>query len=275
MKTRTSFSVMTGLIAGSAAIALSQTPVHAASFSFSANDASVRSQCPAGSTTCYINDFFKVSAAPEGHQITQKQVNNVWGFGVAVNGRNPKDTPKDPSEGEIDAGETLQVDFAKATGETFKGILESLELSFLYRPGTFGDQVFEMALVSTDGKAKTGTLQVKNATTAVWKLDNTEIVGAVTSVSPSTNAGGGSYRIQNPFADFVMQGFSLTAVPVSSKNGQACNGSATNCPQSFRNSDFTLTAVSAKKVPEPASLLGLGVVGLLAATQRRRTAKTN
>lgn len=274
MKTRNSLSLLTGLVATGAVVALSQAPVQAASFS--ANDASDRAQCPTGSTTCYIDGFFELTASPEGDQITQKQVNSVWGFGIADNGRRPS---SDPSRGEIDPGERLDIAFRNESGKSFKGILEYLDLSFMYRPGVFNDQVFEMALVSTDGKSKTGTLQVKNATTAEWRIGNAVIAGAVELLSPSNGNGGGSYRIKNPFQDFVMNGFSVTAVPVLAGNAGSganfCVQGEGNCPLGSRNSDFALTAVSVKRVPEPATLLGLGAVGLLAFAQRRRSLKTN
>jgi PEP-CTERM motif len=241
----TRLSVLAGVLS-TGAIAFTSTSAQAASFT--AQDA-VAQNC-VGQQSCLVNNFFTLSANPaKNRQLTQKTVGGVLGIGVA---QDAKKLSSDSSQGEIDLGEVLKVDFKKA------GILESLQLSFLYQPGIYYDQVFEAALVTANGVLnKIGTLKVTGNSTAIWSLPG----GSVVNVSPSLTNGGGSYSILNPFGKTEIAGFSLTPVKVKDANG--------NYPTGSKNSDFALSA-AAVHVPEPTTLAGLGVVGLLAASRRRK-----
>ncbi|MGV0023465.1 PEP-CTERM sorting domain-containing protein [Phormidesmis priestleyi] len=238
-------SVLAGLLS-TGAIAFASTSAQAASFT--AQDA-VAQSC-VGQQSCLVNNFFTLSANPsKNRQLTQKTVGGILGIGVA---QDAKKLSGDTSQGEIDLGEVLKVSFKKA------GILESLQLSFLYQPGVYYDQVFEAALVTANGVLnKVGKLTVTGNNTAVWNLAN----GSVVNVSPSVTNAGGSYSILNPFGKAEIAGFSLTPVKAKDINGKYPTGS--------KNSDFALSAASVH-VPEPTTLAGLGVVGLLAASRRRK-----
>jgi PEP-CTERM motif len=244
MNQLTRLSVLAGLL--STGVIAFSTSAQAASFT--AQNA-VAQNC-VGKQNCLVNDFFTLSADPsKNRQLTQKTVGGILGIGVA------KDATKlssDTSQGEIDLDEALKVDFKEA------GILDSLQLSFLYQPGVYYDQVFEAALVTAKGVFnKFGTLTVTGNKTAKWSLPG----GTVVNVSPSTTGFGGSYSILNPFGKTKIAGFSLTPVRVKDANGKYPTGS--------KNSDFALSAASVH-VPEPTTLAGLGVVGLLAASRRRK-----
>ncbi|KAM3090009.1 PEP-CTERM sorting domain-containing protein [Phormidesmis sp. 146-35] len=245
MSQLTRLSILAGVLS-TGAIALTSTSAQAASFT--AQDA-VGQNC-VGQQSCLVNNFFKLSANPSNNrQLTQKTVGGILGIGVA---QDAKKLSSDSSQGEIDLGESLKVDFKKA------GVLESLQLSFLYQPGVYFDQVFEAALVTAGGVLNTvGKLTVTSNNTAVWSLPG----GSVVNVSPSLTNEGGSYNILNPFGKTEIAGFSLTPVKVKDAKG--------NYPSGSKNSDFALSAASVH-VPEPATLAGLGVVGLLAASRRRK-----
>lgn len=237
----------------SGAIALSSTSAKAASFT---SQDVVGAGC-VGQTTCTV-DGFTLTASKTGYaspEMTEKTVGGILGIGVAkdADNLNFKDTVNgDPSGGEIDRDETLKVLFPAVSA------LKKLQLSFLYQPGVFADQVFEKAKITALDAA--GNLTSLFATLTVTG-DTTAIVtsGDVTNISPSLNKKGGSYLISDLFGGQEIGGFVLTALS---------NGSAT----SFRNSDFTLTAV-ATSVPEPGTMAALLGVGALAGVTSRRRKK--
>lgn len=245
-----SISIFAGLIA-STALAFSTAPARAASFS--AQDA-IDQGC-VGQNSCTVNGFFNLSATKDGvanPQITKKIESGVTGLGVAkyANNLDYRDTVNgDPSGGEIDYGETLKVGFNTAS------VVDFLDLSYLYQPGVYADEVYEIAQVTSLGTVISGLLTVTGNTTATWSLAD----GTVQNLSASLVGSGGSYRIYNPFGSTSITGFSLTP---------KLNGPAT----SFRNSDFSLSGV--KTVPEPGAVGALLGVGLLAGLTRRRSSVT-
>jgi PEP-CTERM motif len=225
-----------GLVASSA-IALSAIPTQAASFTVQDATGCV------GSVTCTVNGF----ALTASKKITQKTVGGISGLGVAADA-------SDPSQGEIDRDETLKVLFPAVSA------LKELQLSHLYQPGVYADRVFEKAQITALDAL--GNLTNLVATLTVTGNKTAEVTsGDVTNISPSLNKKGGSYLISDLFGDLEIGGFILTALS---------NGPAT----SFRNSDFTLTAV-ATTVPEPGTLtalLGVGVIGGLVSRRRTKAA---
>ncbi len=264
---------LTGLIASSA-IAAFQPAAHAASFT--AQDA-VNAGC-VGQTTCTVNGFFSLNASTTRNSLapvlTEKTVGGVKGLGIDSskdkNGKHTGETGNTESFGEIDVDELLGVKFKRA------GVLHALDLSFLYKPGSrqYGDDVFEVALATADGKLGSGTLTVTGESSAIWSLG-----GTVTNLSLSKKDNGGSYSILNPFGNVKITGFSLTAVPALAKDANGVllkdKKGKTYTPVGAKNSDFTLSRVEVTKVPEPTTVLGLGVVGLVAFARRRSAVKAD
>lgn len=250
------FALVASCVTGSTIVAF-QPAATAASFTArNAKDAGC-----IGFTSCTVNGF-RLSSSPQDHVISEKTVGGVLGLGV----RNPI---RDRSNGEIDFGETLSVGFAR------QQTLKSFDLSFLYQPGVYGDQVFEVALVNVTGSTQSGRLRVTGDRSAVWELADGaswRSVGSVANLSPSVRKQGGSYRVLNPFGGDRILGFSLTAQRVRRDNLSTPCTSGTSCPTGVANSDYALTAV---QVPEPTTVAGLGVVGLLAIARRRQGVKAN
>jgi len=235
-------TLYTALVAGSL-LALSPLHAQAASmhqFDVNAGDADA---CPV-LQSCLVNGF---TLSTDSKLLTIKELDllngSTWrGIGISADGQSGQNT-LDPSQGEIDVDERLDVSFSSAA-------VDYIDLSFLYQPGVFADQVFEVAQVSSS--AGSGTLSVTGDTSAIWTFGG-QTFDAI-SLSPSTNGprGGGSYRILNPFGDQAISSFSLNPIDNLLVN-------------SFPDSDFTLTGVKVTvvAVPEPATigmLLGLGML---------------
>jgi hypothetical protein len=257
----------------SSALALSSNPAQAFNFTTEANT------CSAAALTGYTSDGFKLTAgttdgrtaalacktvADKGN-VDDGYKGNVTGIGVTA-------SVKDQVPGEIGITEYIDLVFPNSK----PGILNSLDLSFLYQPGEFEDKVFEIAAVSIDKDkfTKGGTLRVKNDNTAVWSSFSGS--QEITAKSNSTDnkgsiQGGGWYSIGNPFGNTVFKSLRLTALPGSKTSN-------TNTPDiklseySKANSDFALVGAELKSVtvPEPTTLAGLAIVGgLLLATRRK------
>lgn len=203
--------------------------------------------------TCTTTDGFTLSATQPGDGFLQgKMVDKdkvVKGIGVSV------PTPG-PVPGEIQFGETLTATLAEAK------LIESIGLSFLYLKGEFADKLNEIAeitAINSQGVSKTGTLTVTSATTASWSLG-----GTVINLDPSVEVEGGAYNILNPFGDDFFISSLLFTAPDNSKIKPPFD------------SDYSLVSIVAggpdidEDVPEPATLLGLSVVGGLMAAARRR-----
>jgi hypothetical protein len=204
----------------------------------------VISSATAGS--CTTNDGFTLTANT-GSVLQGKTVGGVKGVGITTNPADPlTDTP-----GEIDNSEALSL--THATG----GIFNYIDLSFLYQPGVYSDEVFEVAsIVANDGTA--GILRITGNSTAQWIVGG--VVQAVTALSNSVEGAGGRYRVFNPFGDKFLTSLTLTAVQQP------------GVPGNYQNSDYGLVGAQLKSVPEPTTLAGLSIVGGLLVASRRRKA---
>ncbi|MFP4297608.1 MAG: PEP-CTERM sorting domain-containing protein [Spirulinaceae cyanobacterium] len=224
------------------AASLLSAPVQAATLS--------AGNCLGDEANCSYNDpFFSLSASDGAGsaQLTRKTFADSTGIGVATSGTTS--IYDDPSWGEIDFDETLDVTFA------FAKVLDKLDLGFLYQPGVNHDRVFETAKITatlSDGSFVTETFSITG--------DNTGSVtggGTVTNLSPSTPGDAGLYSLQGIFGREAILGFSVTAV----EKGE-------NLSTQSWDSDFVVA--SAEAVPEPSIILGLLGVGALGAVSRRK-----
>ncbi|MDY6786461.1 MAG: PEP-CTERM sorting domain-containing protein [Cyanobacteriota bacterium] len=195
--------------------------------------------------SCTTAEGLTLTASDPGDGFLQgKMVGDTIGVGITVPGAGPV-----PAE--VQNGELLTVDIPTESKIDF------IDLGFLYRPGVFGDAVFEVAQIMTD-TGLMGTLTVTGETSAVWSLG-----GVVSNLSPSKEVEGGQYRIDNPFGDIGgISSLKFTA-PTAGKRPPT-------------DSDYALVAIGTTpdidQVPEPAALLGLTVVGGLMAASRRKKA---
>jgi hypothetical protein len=259
----------------SSALALSSNPAQAFNFNTEANT------CSAAALTGYTSDGFKLTAgttdgrtaalacktvADKGN-VDDGYKGNVTGIGVTA-------SVKDQVPGEIGIKEYIDLEFPNSR----PGILSSLDLSFLYQPDEFEDKVFEIAAVSTDNSTLTGqgTLRVTGNNSAVWSwLGGFQDIKAKSNSTDGNKSiqGGGWYSINNPFGNTVLKSLRLTALP-GSKTSNTNTTDIKLSEYSKANSDFSLVGAELKSVtvPEPTTLAGLGLVGGLLLTTRRRKA---
>ncbi|MDY6786462.1 MAG: PEP-CTERM sorting domain-containing protein [Cyanobacteriota bacterium] len=207
-------------------------------------------------STCTTEDGITLSATQPGDGFLQgKKVDDIVGIGVSV-------PDPGPVPGEIQFGEELVAELGTAS------IIESISLGFLYLDGEFHDLVNEIAKIEAkgaDGTSKMATLTVTGETTAEWLVDGVAM-DSVINIDPSVEPEGGAYEISNPFGDDFL---------VSSLLFTAPDQPGIEKP---RDSDYSLLSIDATApgdtggptVPEPTTLLGLGVVGGLMASARRR-----
>lgn len=159
---------------------------------------------------------------------------------------------------EIDVGETVTMSWTGGLKIT------SFSVGVLYNGPEFGDwaEIAKVKAYSGANLVATGFLQVDATNDVLATFSNTGF-GSVTNLSPATLAGGGGWRVDNPFGNAMVDKLVFTA-----KTSALCGtgyGSCTN------QSDYTLSSVTA--VPEPGTyamlLAGLGALGFVA---RRRKA---
>jgi hypothetical protein len=155
---------------------------------------------------------------------------------------------------EIDIRETITMSWAGGLQIT------QFSVGVLYNGPEFGDWA-EMAQVEAYSGASllyTGILQVDATNDTLASFTGTGF-GTVTNLSPATQAGGGGWRVDNPFGNAQVDKLVFTALTSSLCGTQSCTN----------QSDYTLSSVTA--VPEPGTyamlLAGLGALGFVA---RRR-----
>ncbi|MDY7015274.1 MAG: PEP-CTERM sorting domain-containing protein, partial [Cyanobacteriota bacterium] len=198
-------------------------------------------------STCTTEDGFTLNVDQPGDGFLQgKKVGDVTGVGISV-------PEPGPVPGEIQHGEILDVTLDEASK------IGSIDLGFLYLPPVFIDKVFEVAEITAkiDGNDVTGTLTVTGEDTAVWSLG-----AIVQNLALSKEVEGGSYSILDPFGEDLVSSLIFTAPDVPGIDAP-------------RDSDYALVGIAKADeddeiIPEPATLLGLGVVGGLMAVSRRK-----
>ncbi|MFB2934091.1 PEP-CTERM sorting domain-containing protein [Aerosakkonemataceae cyanobacterium BLCC-F154] len=270
-----------GLVASSILL-MSTTPAQAFNFTNKTDlgtCASLVDELPKGggldstlSKECTTSDGFKLIAGADagnaklqGKEVVDNKLSDD-GYNGSVLGVGVSKSNVDAVSGEIDLGEYIDLILPET------GVLESIDLSFLYKPGHKGDQVYEVSFLSAgDGGWLTGTLKVladltgTGNTKARWSVADLGINTIIEAISASTNSGGGWYSILNPFGDTKIAGLKLSAPT------QGFNVSG----DSPANNDFSLVGAT-MKVPEPATLLGLGLVaGAMAASRKRQARKVS
>lgn len=187
------------------------------------------------STTSSCTTADGITLSTDEGVLSLKEVNGTKGVGIY------DDLHPNGSLQEIDYGENLMLSTAGPS------IWKSIDISFLYQKGAFGDVVDEVASITAGGI--TGTLSVLGANSAQWSW------GDITQnlTGDSTSSGGGFYSIANPFGDTAVSSVELT----SSQDGN------------YIYSDFAVSGAEATTVPEPSVLLGIVALGGIGALRRR------
>jgi hypothetical protein len=223
------------LISLSAVLGLGLAPISAGAFTIGASDlTSNQSSVDLG--------FATVSAAPG--VFAHKSVAGYDVVGVAGGYEG----------GEIDLASEA-IDFHFATAQT----MNELSLGLLFAAGEHDDAYNEQALVRVsfaDGSSADYVLAVVDATTATWSGS-----GSVTTLSPATFGNAGVFSISNPFGTAAVNG--ITLLPI----GPAL-------PANMRNNDYGFVGLSTTPVPEPGTLvlMGMGLAGLAMSGRKRGNA---
>jgi hypothetical protein len=174
-----------------------------------------------------------------------------------------KDAHGDPAGGALDyvngeidgyGPEFIRLDFKAPVR------VADFTLAFLYPEGEFHDEVFETAEIRFwNGAASSRHLTASGTTSASW--DGT---GSVENVSPAEDdtPGGGAWKVSNPFGSDAVT--SVTFLPGVPPIGSSAY------------SDFSLGEINVTPVPEPATmlLLGLGLLGV-AGLMRKKMGKSD
>lgn len=219
----------TGLISG-AIIALSTGSAQA--FSLQTGEDLGSCDFSQALSSCETDDGLRLTAGGQTDSplLTTKTVGGITGVGVQDKGTNK----------EIGAGESILLE--AINGPSF---FEYIELSFLYQPEEYDDDVFEVAILETDKGI--GTLTITGDNTAEYSFNGKTTI--LNALSPSTFGNGGSYRIDNPFGNIQVGQVKLTT-PTTGENS--------------KQHDYSLVAAKATQdVPEPgsaAAVLGLGLL---------------
>ncbi|MCL1467687.1 PEP-CTERM sorting domain-containing protein [Argonema galeatum] len=283
-------SIGLGLIAGSF-LALGTAPAQAASFNFTTNQnvgtctgaldftgkIGTRSDSLNSTPSCSTADGVqikagvKVNGVEQGALLQGKYIQDLTGNTIAGSDKNRvKGIGVNSGAKETNGGWYDTLTYGELGGNEFidltpgsASILESLDLGFLYGNGIFGDKVNEtVKLTATDLNGN----KVEKTYTPIVDVNGGSLVNLSSSTDSQNGSkqGGGWYTWKNPFADLAITTLRLEA-----------GGSKTF--KDNQSSDFSLVGASftAKSVPEPTTLLGLGVVavGLVTGSRRRSAAK--
>ena len=182
-----------------------------------------------GASSASLNDG--LTATANVRTFEQKTIAGVTGAGISGG----------TVGGEIDATETLSF-----TGGTAGAFLNGFTIAFLYGTGNMGDAPNEVLLLDIAGSSTMTILLSADGT-----LSGTGSAGAVTILSPATDAGAG---------ELMVSGLDLQFTSLVFKSGNA-GGTAASGDFAFVNLTYS--------VPEPASLALLSA-GLFGAGMIRR-----
>ena len=158
---------------------------------------------------------------------------------------------------EIDIRETVTMSWANPLRIT------GFAVGVLYNGTEFGDWAEKAQVTAWNGATLVGTgvLQVHATIDTAASFTGTGF-GSATNLSPATLAGGGGWRVDDPFGAAKVTRLEFTALASNTCGWQSCSN----------QSDYTLSSVTA--VPEPGTyamlLAGLGVFGLVGRRRRDR-----